>query len=209
MTSVVRGDDSRSKIMSAAREIFFREGFMATNLDVVARRAGVAKGTLYRYFESKAELYVAVLAVNGDEFERRLRAVISPDARATDQIRQAARFYFEHWSENRNYFSIFWAIENQSVIGELPPTVIDEITKLWKQCLQVLADVIERGVRDGEFFDCDPWEAANIFWTLGNAVIQTEVSPARRALRRKPLVEAFDDAIEVLLRGLASVDPVA
>lgn len=204
-----RGDDSRSKIMNSAREIFFRDGFIAANLDVVARRAGVAKGTVYRYFESKAELYLAVLALNGDEFERRMRAAISSDEQAADQIRQAARFYFEHWTENRNYFNIFWAIENQSVIGELPSTVVDEVTKLWKQCLQILADVIEEGVRTKQFFDCDPWEAANIFWTLANAVIQTEASPARRALRRKPLDRAFDDAIEVLLRGLATVDSAA
>ena len=39
-------------------------GFVEANLDEVASRAGVAKGTLYRYFESKADLYVAVLAEN-------------------------------------------------------------------------------------------------------------------------------------------------
>jgi TetR/AcrR family transcriptional repressor of mexJK operon len=204
--SGVSGEDSRSKIVNSAREIFFREGFVAANLDRVARRAGLAKGTLYRYFESKAELYVAVLVQNGDEFERLLRASISPDQPAVDQIRQAARFYFEHWTENRNYFSIFWAIENQSVIGELPPSVVAEVTKLWKQCLQILADVIDQGIRDGQLFHRDPWEAANIFWTLGNAIIQTDASPVRRALRRKPLDEAFDDAVEVLLRGLTTVD---
>ena len=46
---------------------------MAANLDDVAKGAGVAKGTLYRYFENKAELYVAVLASNGEQFERKLR----------------------------------------------------------------------------------------------------------------------------------------
>ena len=195
--------------MDSAREIFFREGFVAANLDVVARQAGVAKGTLYRYFESKAELYLAVLALNGGEFERRMRAAISSDGTAADQIRQAARFYYQHWSENRNYFSIFWAIENQAVIGELPTKVVEEVTKLWRQCLQILADVIGNGVRTGQFVDCDPWEAANIFWTLSNALIQTEALPVRRALRRKPPAQMFDDAIEVLLRGLATVDDAA
>ena len=61
---------SRVRILDAAREIFFRDGFMEANLDDVARGAGVAKGTLYRYFENKAELYVAVLAMNGEFFER-------------------------------------------------------------------------------------------------------------------------------------------
>ena len=53
---------SRRRILDAARDVFFRDGFMTANLDEVAERAGVAKGTLYRYFESKADLYVAVQA---------------------------------------------------------------------------------------------------------------------------------------------------
>ena len=53
---------ARRRILDAARAVFFQDGFVATNLDKVADQAGVAKGTLYRYFESKADLYVAVLA---------------------------------------------------------------------------------------------------------------------------------------------------
>ena len=50
---------------------------------------------------------------------------------------------------NRDYFRIFWAIENQEVIGELPRGVIEEITKLWEHCLQLLADIVARGSRRG------------------------------------------------------------
>jgi len=195
---------SRDRILEAARQVFFRDGFMAANLDEVARRAGLAKGTLYRYFDSKADLYVAVLARNGDEFERRMRAAVVPSQSSADQIRATARFYFDHWTQNQEYFRIFWAIENQSVIGQLPPAVIDHVSHLWEQCLQILADVVQRGVSRQEFVDCDAWEIANIFWTLGNAVIATEGSATRRDLRRKPLDETFRDSVEVLLRGLAA-----
>ena len=65
--------ESRRRILEAARDVFFRDGFMPANLDEVAEKAGVAKGTLYRYFESKAELYVAVLAHNGAIFEQKMR----------------------------------------------------------------------------------------------------------------------------------------
>ena len=66
---------SRRRILDAARIIFFRDGFVATNLDKVADHAGVAKGTLYRYFESKADLYVAVLSENGRAFIEKLGEV--------------------------------------------------------------------------------------------------------------------------------------
>jgi AcrR family transcriptional regulator len=44
----------------AAEELFKRIGFRAVTMELVAREAGVAKATLYSYFKSKDELYVAV-----------------------------------------------------------------------------------------------------------------------------------------------------
>src|SRR4030095_14716422 len=93
-----RKAQSRHRILEAARGIFFRDGFMTANLDDVARDAGVAKGTLYRYFENKAELYVAVLASNGEQFERKLRDAGSDRTLpAPERIRRIARFYLAHW----------------------------------------------------------------------------------------------------------------
>jgi AcrR family transcriptional regulator len=195
---------SRRRILDAAREVFFRDGFMAANLDEVAEKAGVAKGTLYRYFESKAELYVAVLAHNGAIFEEKMRATLQPGLSPPEQIRRIARFYFDHYVENRDYFQIFWAIENQPVIGELPPGVIEEVARLWEQCVRIVAEIIESGTTSGTFVKCDAWEVANLLWTLANGLIQTETSSTRRLLRRAPLERAFEDGVEIVLRGLAA-----
>ena len=199
-----RKAQSRHRILEAAREIFFRDGFMMANLDDVARGAGVAKGTLYRYFENKAELYVAVLASNGELFERKLREAGSDASLpAPERIRRIARFYLEHWTHNRQYFQIFWALENQPVIGELPEGVLEEVTRLWQSCLQILAEIVESGIREGSIVPCEPWEAANLLWTLANGLIQSEASPAHRRIRKRPLDEAFVGAIDLVLSGLA------
>ena len=178
---------------------------MEANLDEVARIAGVAKGTLYRYFDSKAELYVAVLAHNGEIFEQKMRdSVADTTVDPPDLIRGMGRFYFDHWMRNPEYFQIFWAIENQSVIGELPKGVIDEVTRLWENCVELLAQIIQRGIDAGNFESCDAWEVADILWTLANGLIQTESSPARRRLRRRSLDATFTDAVDLVLHGLAA-----
>ena len=51
----------RDQILAAATRAFARAGFTATTLDDVAREAGITRAILYRHFESKAELYRAVL----------------------------------------------------------------------------------------------------------------------------------------------------
>lgn len=195
---------SRRRILDSAREIFFRDGFMAANLDEIAQLSGVAKGTLYRYFDSKAELYVAMLVADGEAFERRMRETLDDGLSPPEQVRETGLFYFDHWSKNPEYFRIFWAVENQSVIGGLPEGVLERVAGLWNVCVRILAEVVEAGVRSGHFRDCDSWEVAYMLWTFANAVIQTESSATHRKLRRRPLREAFEDGLGLVLFGLAA-----
>lgn len=51
----------RLEIIDAARTVFARKGFANGIMDEIAKEAGVAKGTLYLYFQSKVEIYRAVL----------------------------------------------------------------------------------------------------------------------------------------------------
>jgi AcrR family transcriptional regulator len=195
---------SRQQILKAARGVFFRDGFMAANLDEVAENAGVAKGTLYRYFESKADLYVAVLADNGDGFTQRMEEAISQAESGLAQVQGLSRFYYDYWIRNPEYFQIFWAIDNQSVIGELPPEVVAAVSKLWEQNLSILSSALRRAVDEGSLVDCDPWEVAQILWTTANALIQSDAIRPRRELRRLPLEQVFHDAVGYILRGLAA-----
>lgn len=50
-----------SELTVAALDLFVEKGFTATRLDDVAKRAGVSKGTLYLYFDSKEALFKAVI----------------------------------------------------------------------------------------------------------------------------------------------------
>jgi AcrR family transcriptional regulator len=54
------GNDKRSRILDAARSLFLRYGVKRTALDDVVREAGIAKGTLYLYFDSKDALFAAI-----------------------------------------------------------------------------------------------------------------------------------------------------
>ena len=56
-----RKDDRPAEIASAALDLFIEYGFAGTKLSDVAARAGVVKGTLYRYFDTKEDLFRAVV----------------------------------------------------------------------------------------------------------------------------------------------------
>ena len=198
--------ESRRRILDAAREVFFRDGFMRANLDEMAEKAGVAKGTLYRYFESKADLYVAVLADNLELFLQRMEEAARPRDSTLERVRSIGRFYFSHWLEHPDYFQIFWAIDNESVIGDLPREVIEKIASFWESNLNVLHSVLEEGVQSGEFVPCDTWEIANVLWSIANSLIESDSTKARRQIRRRPLEPLYTHAIDTVIRGIL-VDP--
>lgn len=64
--------EARAALVAAARRAFAREGYRGANVAAIAREAGIGKGTVYLFFASKAELFVAVL----EEVEREMRAAL-------------------------------------------------------------------------------------------------------------------------------------
>jgi AcrR family transcriptional regulator len=64
----------REQILAAATEAFARSGFAATSLDDIAAHAGISRVILYRHFDSKTDLYQAVL----DRMCARLEAHVDP-----------------------------------------------------------------------------------------------------------------------------------
>jgi len=182
-----RKAEVRARILKAAREIFFRDGFVEASLDEISSRADLGKGTLYRHFESKAELYVAVLAANGVIFEDRMREVIDGDAHTVEQLRAVGDFYRRYWTEHPENFGIFWAVSSQTFIGELSRVRLEEVRSIWEGPLRILERVIARGVERGELRPCDPWVMAHVIWRSGNAAIEALVTPKRaRVLECSP-----------------------
>lgn len=194
--------DTFRRILEAARHVFFEEGFQRATLEQVALRAGVAKGTLYRHVASKAELYVAVLAGHFEIFETGLAAALEGCATPLEKLRGLAEFYIDFLDRASESLPVFWAIDHQSMIGEVPDEFVDQLKEFTRGQLEVLEKVIREGVETGVFVECDSWLMANLLWTVADSYTQLATSPARRQLLGQPLVRAYRQGIELVLRGL-------
>jgi len=85
-----RKDARPQEVISAAFTLFVERGFAATRLDDVAARAGVSKGTLYLYFQSKQDLFKAVVRESLvpviDEADKLLDGFEGPSAALFERI---------------------------------------------------------------------------------------------------------------------------
>lgn len=72
--------NKRSAILGAAASVFNQKGFYQANISEIAEEAGIGKGTVYEYFNSKDELFIQVIEFNIDRYVKRIEhAVQSAD----------------------------------------------------------------------------------------------------------------------------------
>jgi AcrR family transcriptional regulator len=68
------GGAKRRQIMEGARQVFLSSGFDGASMNDVARAAGVSKGTLYAYFNSKDDLFEAIIRAEKSQSAERMCA---------------------------------------------------------------------------------------------------------------------------------------
>jgi AcrR family transcriptional regulator len=148
-----RKTDRPAEILSAALASFAEHGFAATRLDDVAARAGVTKGTLYLYFDSKEELFKAVVRQQMVPNLERAEAMVAGSAASSlDLLERLVRTFA------REVIG--------SPIGAIPKLVLTEVgnfpdlARFYREAVvdrgkALLRKVIERGVAAGELRPVD------------------------------------------------------
>lgn len=86
-----RAAERRAAIVEAAMEEFISRGFAATRLDDIAKRAGVAKGTIYLHFRDKESMFEELVRVVIVPVVERLTALPPPTGSVRDLIEAFAR----------------------------------------------------------------------------------------------------------------------
>lgn len=84
----VRGERTRSLLVSTALPLFERQGFHATSIEEIARAAGVSRATFYQYFASKEQVFAELLEECGAALLRVIRrlGVLGPNAEGFDNL---------------------------------------------------------------------------------------------------------------------------
>ena len=144
-----RKDARPGELTEAALELFIERGFAATRLEDVARRAGVSKGTLYLYFDSKEELFKTVIResylVPLAEAEEMMASF---QGSAADLIREILRRWWQQVGSTKRAGMTKLVIAEAGNFPDLARFYHDEVIH---RAHQLLAHAIERGIASGEF----------------------------------------------------------
>jgi AcrR family transcriptional regulator len=91
----------RHKIIEVATRIFAREGYVAANVDGIARAAGVAPTAIYYHFGGKEELFAEALRTSMSEFSEHVFQVRPDSSPGTiDGLREVLRSGWQYWFDH-------------------------------------------------------------------------------------------------------------
>jgi AcrR family transcriptional regulator len=98
-----KGEETRSRILTAALDLFRRQGFAETTMREIAAEAGVALGSAYYYFDSKEALVLAFYERASHEMNTRIEAMLAGQAPKSLEKRLAVILdvKFEYFAPNR------------------------------------------------------------------------------------------------------------
>lgn len=133
-----RGQLVVDKILDTAESLFYRQGYNSTGINQVIEEADIAKGSLYKYFESKTDLLVAYLQRTHQRWLDRLEADLSKISDPKDKLLAI----FDHHTrrqEVREYGGCPFIKANEEAAMS-DPRVLAEI----QQAKQHLKDVIKK-----------------------------------------------------------------
>jgi len=112
MPATVDKSAKRSDIVRHAADVFARAGYHESKMQDIATAADIGKGTIYEYFRTKEQLFLAVYDAWMTDYETLIQTRVdaSPDALAkVDSIRNSAVEFYESRAEQAPLLLEFWA----------------------------------------------------------------------------------------------------
>ncbi|MBZ5536617.1 MAG: TetR family transcriptional regulator [Acidobacteriia bacterium] len=139
-------NDKRREILRAAVPVFARSGFFNSKVSDVAKRAGVADGTIYLYFRNKDDLLISLFDQIMSEFVTRAIETLATTRDVVEKLRRLAALHLNSLGRNRE-LAIVFQIElrhSSKFMSRFSRTRLADYFDL-------IRNVVREGQRDGRF----------------------------------------------------------
>jgi AcrR family transcriptional regulator len=191
--------DKENRIVTAAAIVFSQRGYAGASVAEIALQAGIGKGTVYEYFNSKEDLFFAVFEWYLYQTSNGLTVNISAlSGSATQRLEALNNSIMNLWDEIEDIFALtmeFWAASSASAMRQ---RFRDAFKTLYQEFREIVTAVIEDGCDRGEFRnDVDATAvAAALVGTWDALFLQAWFDPEFRPL------DTAKKFLNVVIRGL-------
>jgi AcrR family transcriptional regulator len=134
----------REELLASAAKVFAENGYQGTDMQALADEAGVAKGTVYLYFASKEELFLAAVDHGVKQMKAHIDAEVDGVADPLEWIGQAIRAYLSFFKEHPEQVEL-WIQERAEFRDRKQPTYFVNREERKAKWLAMLRRMIAEG----------------------------------------------------------------
>ena len=187
-----------SGILEAARKVFAKKGFSNATMEDIAAAAGVAKGTVYLYYESKREVYFAALKFGLEKMYAVLDEEIKSIATPEEKLRTLIRVKLAYFDENRDFFKIYY-----SELGNIcihPAALDNDLKNLYFEQAKVVESILKEGARKKVF---RPMRTEQAAFAISD-VIRGAVTQRILGWSKSKISQDVDFVFDLIVKGISA-----
>ena len=151
----------RHQIMKAAEQLFTNCRIHEVTLDEIARAAHVGKGTIYRYFEDKDDLFFQTATSGFDELCDLLNHNVPDDASFHSRLLTACQQIVAFFNQRRRLIRMIQTEESHAL--QSPGNLRERWIARRRKLVDTLADILAKGAANGEIRSDIPMEVLAIY----------------------------------------------
>lgn len=149
--------DRRKMILDAASQSFAQFGYKATTMELVAKIANVAKGTIYTFFSTKEELFDEILSFALKEMINAIEQGVKQEDTFAQNLFRVMDRLMEFRAKHELFVKL--AQENQDVGTQ---QAMDGLMRMENMALDYIGKEVEKAIQKGEIRQCNSTAAAYI-----------------------------------------------
>jgi len=156
----VREFKRREEILETALVLFRSHGEDKVTVEMIADNVGIGKGTIYKHFKSKSDIYICLLI----SYEHQLAGLLA--TKDFSDPESIWRSYFEFRMNDPEQALLFDRLEDRLVKGEEYEGEIAEVHQIRNQNMQVLASLVEKRIASGKLEQVPAYYHLSASWAL-------------------------------------------
>ncbi|MFB1009932.1 MAG: TetR/AcrR family transcriptional regulator [Thiopseudomonas sp.] len=160
------------EILDTSLQLFLEQGEDSVTVEMIADAVGIGKGTIYKHFKSKTEIYLRLML----DYERELNQLFQSDSVAKDKD-ALSRAYFAFRMGDPERYRLFDRLEERIVKGNQAPEMVEQLHSIRASNFERLTRLIEDRINEGKLEDVPPYFHYCAAWALVHGAVALYHSP--------------------------------
>lgn len=160
------------EILDTALKLFVEQGEDTVTVEMIADTVGIGKGTIYKHFKSKTEIFLRLML----DYERELNELFYSEKVSADK-EALSRAYFAFRMGDPEHYRLFDRLEERIVKSRQAPEMMEQLHTIRASNFERLTRLIEDRIDEGKLEEVPPYFHYCAAWALVHGAVALYHSP--------------------------------